>query len=164
MQPPSELSGVVELLVAFVLSVPIGWDRERNNRSMGIRTFPLIAVASCAFIVVARQMSPDHPGEWNRTLEGVATGVGFLGAGAIVKHGVEVLGTTTAAGVWLTAALGAAAGFELWGIAVALSVIGFATLRLGVATRRIEPEPEPEDEPGPPPTAGGGTPSGGGRR
>lgn len=128
--PAPDFEGLLELVVAFALAVPIGWERERSDRSMGLRTFPLIAVASCAFIVIAQLMSPGHEGEWNRTLEGVATGVGFLGAAAVVKHGLHVLGTATAAGVWLTAALGAAAGFRLWGIAIALSVIGFVTLRL----------------------------------
>ncbi len=124
------LFGLLELVGAFVLALPIGWDREQNDRSMGLRTFPLISVASCAFLVIAQRAMPDQPGEWNKTLEGVATGVGFLGAGAIVKHGITVLGTATAAGVWMTAAMGAAAAFGQWPIAIALSVIGFATLRL----------------------------------
>lgn len=142
MDLPSELDGVTELLVAFALALPIGWDRERSDRSMGMRSFPLIAVASCAFCVIARLMSPGHESYWNHTLEGVATGVGFLGAAAVVKHGIHVLGSATAAGVWLTAALGAAAGFRLWGVAVALSVIGFATLRI---VRSLTPEGQSTD-------------------
>jgi putative Mg2+ transporter-C (MgtC) family protein len=133
---PQAWQGLIELLVAFVLALPVGWERERHDRSLGIRTFPLIGVASCAFIVLAQRISPGDPGAWNRTLEGVATGVGFLGAGAIVKHGIHVLGTATAAGVWLTAAMGAATGFGHWGLALALSVIGFATLRF---VRRVTP-------------------------
>lgn len=132
---PQPLLGVLELIGAYLLALPIGWDRERNDRSMGLRTFPLIAVASCAFLVIAQRATPD-PGSWNKTLEGVATGVGFLGAGAIVKYGIHVLGTATAAGVWMTAAMGAAAAFGQWGIAIALSIIGFSTLRL---IRRLTP-------------------------
>jgi putative Mg2+ transporter-C (MgtC) family protein len=139
---PYGFAGVLELIAAFVLALPVGWERERHDRSMGIRTFPLIGVASCAFVVVAQQISPDDPGAWNRTLEGVATGVGFLGAGAIVKHGIAVLGTATAAGVWLTAAMGASVGFGRWGVAVALSVIGFATLRI---FRRVTPPDQATD-------------------
>jgi putative Mg2+ transporter-C (MgtC) family protein len=127
---PHELQGVVEIVSAYALALPIGWEREKNDRNVGIRTFPLIAVASCAFIVLAQRISPGDPGSWNRTLEGVATGVGFLGAGAIVKHGITVLGTATAAGVWMTAAMGAATGFGHWGLAIALSAIGFVTLRM----------------------------------
>jgi putative Mg2+ transporter-C (MgtC) family protein len=130
MQLPPELEGVPEILAAFVLAMPIGWERERSDRSMGMRTFPLISVASCAFLVIAQHISPGHEGDWNRTLEGVATGVGFIGAGAIVKHGINVLGTATAASVWMTAAMGAAAAFQLWGIALTLSILGFATLRI----------------------------------
>jgi putative Mg2+ transporter-C (MgtC) family protein len=130
------------MLAAYALAMPIGWERERHDRSMGLRTFPLIAVASCAFILIAQAMSPAEHGDWNRTLEGVATGVGFLGAAAIVKHGIHVLGTATAASVWLTAALGAAAGFRLWGIAIALSVISFVTLRL---VRVLTPEHQSVD-------------------
>jgi putative Mg2+ transporter-C (MgtC) family protein len=133
---PHPLEGLVEIVGAFVLALPIGWDRERHDRSMGIRTFPLLAVASCAFVVLAQRISPDDPGAWNRTLEGVATGVGFIGAGAIVKHGINVLGTATAASVWMTAAMGAAAAFGHWALAVALSAIGFATLRI---IKRVTP-------------------------
>lgn len=127
---PTDLESILSLLAAFALALPIAWDREAADRSMGLRTFPLISVASCAFLVIAQHSSPEHSGEWNKTLEGVATGVGFIGAGAIVKHGITVLGTATAAAVWMTAALGAAAAFHEWAIAIALSVIGFATLRL----------------------------------
>lgn len=127
---PQDLDSILSLIAAFMLALPIGWERESADRSMGIRTFPLISVASCAFLVIAQHVSPANPGDWNKSLEGVATGVGFIGAGAIVKHGITVLGTATAAGVWMTAALGAAAAFHEWAIAISLSVIGFATLTL----------------------------------
>lgn len=125
---PADLESVLALLAAFALALPIGWDREAADRSMGLRTFPLISVASCAFLVIA-QHATTH-GDLNKALEGVATGVGFLGAGAIVKHGITVLGTATAAAVWMTAAMGAAAAFHEWAIAIALSALGFGTLRL----------------------------------
>jgi putative Mg2+ transporter-C (MgtC) family protein len=136
------LFGLVELVGAYLLALPIGWDREQNDRSMGLRTFPLIAVASCAFLVIAQRAMPNEPGEWNKVLEGVAMGVGFLGAGAIVKQGITVLGTATAAGVWMTAAMGAAAAFGQWPIAIALSAIGFGTLRL---VRHATPEGKSTD-------------------
>lgn len=125
-----DLDSILSLLAAFVLALPIGWEREAKDRSLGMRTFPLISIASCAFMVIAQHAAPTSSGEWMKVLDGVATGVGFIGAGAIVKHGVAVLGTATAAGVWLTAALGAAAAFHEWAIAIALSVLGFATLTL----------------------------------
>ncbi|MBZ0236154.1 MAG: MgtC/SapB family protein [Deltaproteobacteria bacterium] len=136
------LAGVPEMLGAFALALPIGWEREKHDRSMGLRTFPLLAVASCAFLVIAQEMSPGQPGEWNRTLQGIATGVGFIGAGAIVKHGLNVLGTATAASVWMTAALGAAAALGLWNVAVTLSLLGFVTLRL---LHVITPTDQPVD-------------------
>ncbi len=123
----ADLDAVLSLLAAFVLALPIGWDREAADRSMGLRTFPLLSVASCAFLLISQHATS---GDWNKALEGVATGVGFIGAGAIVKHGISVLGTATAAAVWMTAAMGAAVAFHEWAIAIAQSVLGFATLHV----------------------------------
>jgi uncharacterized membrane protein YhiD involved in acid resistance len=68
--------------VAYILAVPIGWNRERYERSAGLRTFPLVAVATCAFMLVGIDTLPS-PGAQARVLEGIITGMGFIGGGAI---------------------------------------------------------------------------------
>ena len=127
--PWESLSHVINLVVAYVLALPIGWNREREERSAGIRTFPLVAMAACSFVLVAiGVLGATSPGQ-ARILEGVMVGVGFIGGGAILKHGTQAVGTATAASLWATGALGAAVGYGLYDIAVILSAVTYVTLR-----------------------------------
>ena len=99
-------SHFVDLAVAYGLAAPIGWDREQEERSAGIRTFPLVAVAACGFVLIAiRVLGAESTGQ-ARILEGVITGVGFIGGGAILKQAGRASGTATAASLWATGALG----------------------------------------------------------
>lgn len=123
------VSHLVDLAVAYALAVPIGWDREREERSAGIRTFPLVAIASCGFVLIAlRVLGADSIGQ-ARILEGLITGVGFIGGGAILKEAGKTSGTATAASLWATGGLGAAVGYGLYDIALILSAVTFLTLR-----------------------------------
>lgn len=131
------------LSVAFLLALPIGWDRERTARSAGLRTFPLVAVATCGLVIVARQILGDDSQQHSRVLEGVVTGVGFLGAGTIFKEGRTVRGTATAVSIWTTAIMGAAVGYGLFDVALVLSLINILTLRVLVRLKR-----HPDDEQG----------------
>jgi putative Mg2+ transporter-C (MgtC) family protein len=120
----------MSLAIAYVLTLPIGWDREQGARSAGLRTFPLVATASCGFILIAQQVAIDSPEAQARIIEGVITGIGFIGGGAILKEGGSVRGTATAASIWNTAAIGAAVAYGYYEIAIVLSVMNFLTLRL----------------------------------
>lgn len=120
---------VFNLAVAYVLALLVGWDRERDDRSAGIRTFPLVAIASCGFVLVGVAVLGRESMGQARILEGLITGVGFIGGGAILKHGGKAKGTATAASLWATGALGAAVGYGLYDIAVILSLTTFFTLR-----------------------------------
>jgi putative Mg2+ transporter-C (MgtC) family protein len=133
------------MLVSLALALPMAWDRESRDQSLGLRTFPLIAVAACAFILVAEATLKDEVAV-SRVMEGVIAGVGFLGGGAIVKQGPNVRGAATAAAVWSTAALGLAVGRGEYAIAIALAVIGFATLRWLQPLRRIAQQSDPISE------------------
>ena len=124
------LSHLAELAVAFVLALPIGWDRERTARSAGLRTFPLVAVASCGFVIIGTDVGADNPDALARVLYGLMTGIGFIGGGAILKDGGSVRGTATAASIWNTGAVGAAVGFQRYEIAIALSAVNFVILRV----------------------------------
>lgn len=124
------LSHLVKLVLAYVLALPIGWNREKEERSAGIRTFPLVAMAACGFVIIAiGVLGPDSP-EQSKVLEGVITGVGFIGGGAILKQGTQARGTATAASLWGTGALGAAVGYGLVDIAVILSAVTYLALRI----------------------------------
>lgn len=129
-------SHLLNLAISYVLALPIGWDRERTERSAGIRTFPLVAMAACGFVLIAiRVLGADSMGQ-ARILEGLITGIGFIGGGAILKHGTQALGTATAASLWATGALGAAVGYGLYDIAIILSAVTFVTLRYLVPSKQ----------------------------
>lgn len=123
------LSHLISLGAAYVLALPIGWNREQEERSAGIRTFPLVAMAACGFVIIAvGVLGADSPEQAN-VMEGLITGIGFIGAGAILKQGDKATGTATAASLWATGALGVAVGYGIYDIAVILSVVTYVALR-----------------------------------
>lgn len=123
------VSHLAHVAVAYALALPVAWDREQEARSAGLRTFPLVAVASCGFILLAAGVMGDSPEAQSRVIQGVITGIGFIGGGAILKDGASVRGTATAASIWNTGAIGAAVAFGRYEIALVLSLINFLTLR-----------------------------------
>lgn len=123
-------ANLLSVTCAYVLAMPIAWERERYARTAGLRTFPLVAVASCGYILLATSVFGEDRQSTARVVQGLMTGIGFIGGGAILKHGASVRGTATAASVWNTGAIGAAVAFRRYEIAIVLSVINFLTLRL----------------------------------
>ena len=122
------VSHLVHLTMAYLLAVPIGWDREARARGAGLRTFPLVAVASCGYLLVGMEVlsgSESHA----RMLYGLMTGLGFIGGGTILKERGSITGTATAASVWNTGAIGAAVAWNRYEIALVLCVLNFVTLR-----------------------------------
>lgn len=140
------LSHVISLVVAYLLALPIGWNRESEERSAGIRTFPLVAMAACGFVLVAIGVLGATSAGQARILEGLITGVGFIGGGAILKHGTQALGTATAASLWATGALGAAVGYGLYDIAVILSGVTYVTLRYLAPAKKPALEATPKED------------------
>lgn len=126
---PEVLSHIVDIAIAYLLVLPIGWDREQSERSAGIRTFPLVAVASCGVVLVAVRLLGVSSPQQSRVLQGLITGIGFIGGGAILKYGAAVRGTATAASIWNVGVVGAAVGYGLYDIGLVLSLINFLTLR-----------------------------------
>jgi putative Mg2+ transporter-C (MgtC) family protein len=120
---------VVSLAIAFGLAFPIGWDRERSERSAGLRTFPLVAMAACGFVLIAVRILGVESAGHARVLEGLITGMGFIGGGAIIKQESRTSGTATAASLWATGMVGAAVGYGLYDIAAVMALATFATLR-----------------------------------
>jgi putative Mg2+ transporter-C (MgtC) family protein len=122
-------SNLVHLTIAYVLALPIAWERERHDQSAGLRTFPLVAMASCGYVLLTSRMFAGSPEAQARIVEGLITGIGFIGGGAILKGDEAVRGTATAASIWNTGAIGAAVAYGRYEIALLLAVINFVTLR-----------------------------------
>lgn len=94
-----------------------------------MRTFPLVAIGSCSFVLVAIRVLGEASSGHARIIEGLIAGVDFIGGGAILKTGGRASGTATAASLWATGALGAAVAYGLYDIAATLSAATFLTLR-----------------------------------
>lgn len=101
----------VRLLLAAILGGMLGYDREMKGKAAGIKTHMLVALGSAIFMTIPLQIGVEV-GDLTRVIQGMVTGVGFLGAGTILKgrHEDEVKGLTTAAGLWMTSAIGMTAG------------------------------------------------------
>ena len=122
---------VVDLIrvgISFLLALPIGWERARGKHSLGFRTFPMVAIASCGYMLIVQPavgLAGDIEG---RVLQGLMTGIGFIGGGAILKQNASVYGLATAASIWNTGAIGAAVALQREEIAILLSLINFLML------------------------------------
>ena len=113
----------LRLLAASLLAGVVGYERERTGKSAGLRTHMLVALSSALFVLAPIELGMDVA-DVSRVVQGVAAGIGFIGAGAILKVTTEreIQGLTTAAGLWMTAAVGLAAGMGRFGLA-AISVL-----------------------------------------
>lgn len=134
---------VLHLLGALAVGCIIGYERSYHGRAAGIRTYSLVCVASTAVIVVNA-----YPAMWfggvvhgpltgdpTRVIQGILTGIGFLGAGVIMHDGFSTRGLSTAASIWMTAAIGIIIGLGFYGAAIAIAVI---TIALMSSVRSIE--------------------------
>jgi putative Mg2+ transporter-C (MgtC) family protein len=121
----------VRLLVAVSLGGLLGYQRESVGASAGLRTHMLVSLGSALFVLIPLQAGMEIA-DLSRVLQGVTAGIGFLGAGAILKLTDEnqIIGLTTAASVWLTAAVGIAAGMGREGTAVVSALFAFVILSL----------------------------------
>ncbi|MBU2032254.1 MAG: MgtC/SapB family protein [Alphaproteobacteria bacterium] len=124
--------------LAYVLAFPIGWNREKTERSAGLRTFPLVAVASCGFIQAAESLTAETPEAMARIVEGLITGMGFIGGGAILRLKDSVKGTATAASLWITGAIGASVALGSLDVAVMLSIVTVATLWIMAPIKHLD--------------------------
>jgi len=122
---------VIRLAAAILLGGAIGWERQIEGKTAGVRTHMMVSLGAALFALASLESNADSK-ELTKVIQGVAAGVGFLGAGAIIKvsSGNEAKGLTTAAGIWMTAAIGLAAGAGLiWpalvGVVMAWLVLGY---------------------------------------
>jgi len=120
---------VVRLLTATVLGGMLGLERERKGRAAGLKTHILVSIGSALF-VMAPLLSGISPSDVTRVMQGIVSGIGFLGAGAIIKleRDERIEGLTTAAGIWMVSAVGMAAGMGMEVMALATTLIGLAVV------------------------------------
>ncbi|NND59429.1 MAG: MgtC/SapB family protein [Gammaproteobacteria bacterium] len=139
---------VIKIVVAFLLALPVAWDRERHTRIMGLRTFPLVAMGTCAFILVAEAFIPaDAPDAKARIMQGLLGGIGFIGGGAILKDKDRVLGTASAASIWIMGALGAAVAYGNLEVAITLAIADLLVLAgLRQFKKRVDTNSEHNEE------------------
>jgi putative Mg2+ transporter-C (MgtC) family protein len=113
-----------------IISLPTGWTGEKEGHAVGIRTFPIVAMASCGYLLILHDVpGSDGLAANSRVLQGLVAGIGFVGGGAIVRDGMSVQGTATAASIWNTGAIGAAVAMGRYEVAIVLAVFNLITLR-----------------------------------
>jgi putative Mg2+ transporter-C (MgtC) family protein len=136
---------VARLLTAIVLGGVLGMEREAKGRAAGLRTHILVCVGSALF-VLAPLLAGASMADVTRVMQGIVSGIGFLGAGAILKLDSQerVQGLTTAAGIWTTAAIGMAAGIGMSLVAVATTVAALVVFSL---LPRLLPDPPGNNPP-----------------
>lgn len=129
---------------AFLLSLPIAINREHSRMGAGLRTFPLVTISACSFMLVGMDVYPGGEPQ-ARIMYGIITGMGFIGGGSIIKKGGRADGTATAAGIWLTGAIGLSVAYQRYEIAIVLSIIGYLIFQFSylLKPRRVTVRDEP---------------------
>ncbi len=152
------LAATLRMALALALTLPIARERELHDMSAGLRTFPIVALGSCGLVLLAASEFPPGSIPVMYVIQGLVTGVGFIGGGAILKANDRVRGTATAASIWSTAAIGACVGLGHAEIAVVLSAFTYLTLWM---VNRMEAKhmipPTPDAWRGPEPPRGAST-------
>lgn len=140
----------LRLLVAAILGGLLGYEREQKGKSAGIRTHMLVAIGAALFVMIPQQAGASTA-DLTRVLQGLIAGIGFLGAGAIISgtDQAKPRGLTTAAGIWVTAAIGVAAGMgrELTAVLSTLVALLILSVLPLITPARKETTAEPDDQP-----------------
>src|SRR5215813_6250924 len=127
---------IIRLIAAILLGAIVGFQREKAHKPAGLRTHMLVSLGTAVFVIAGSGIGMSLDGI-SRVIQGIVTGIGFIGAGSILKltAAQDVKGLTTAAGIWMTAAIGVAVGLGTLGLALISTVITVIVLFL---LRRIE--------------------------
>ena len=145
----NELVMVFQAVFASLLGGIVGWEREGHGREAGVRTYSAVSLGACVFALVSSHV--DGVADPTRIAANVVTGVGFLGAGVILRDQGRITGLTTAATIWATAGVGLAVGYGMYVIGVLTSLVLFLLLALHhwPAWHAIKPKhhSDPENRP-----------------
>lgn len=136
---------ILQLLLALVLGAFIGLDREIKSKKAGIQTYSLVCLGSCVFTLVSIELfnyfigSPGISFSPARVIQAVAVGIGFIGGGVIFKRSSDIEGLTTAAGLWVAAAVGVAIGIKLYSLAIVAGLMAVIVLVVfGALERKLD--------------------------
>jgi putative Mg2+ transporter-C (MgtC) family protein len=136
----TNLNVFLNILGALALGLTVGYERSYRGRAAGMRTYGLVCMASCALTVItgdpnlwygAHTPSLVNAIDPGRVIQGITTGVGFLGAGVIMRDGMNISGLTTAASIWTVAAIGVLVGVGFYGAAIGLAIVAMALMMWG---------------------------------
>ena len=134
---------LIRVVAATLLGAIVGFQRERAGKPAGLRTHILVSLGTAVVVVACSASAMDMDG-LSRVIQGIVTGIGFIGAGSILKVSEEkdIRGLTTAAGLWLTAAVGVACGLGTIGIAVIAAILALIILALENVAARLRKKPQ----------------------
>lgn len=122
---------VLKLVIAALFGFLAAWDRKKYGKGAGMRTYGMIAMGSCLFTMASASFVNDPA----RIAANIVTGIGFIGAGIIWQRKDDIVGVTTAAGIWVAAGIGLAVGLELWALAATAMIL----MMMLFSMRRIIP-------------------------
>jgi putative Mg2+ transporter-C (MgtC) family protein len=134
MDPSKIVESLVSLVLAMVFGAIVGFEREKAHKPAGLRTHMLVCLGSCLFTIVSLDFSIDPA----RIASGIVTGIGFIGAGAIIAEQDKVVGITTAASLWVTAAIGLTIGVRNYVLAAVATLLVFLVLSSRMILKRIQ--------------------------
>jgi putative Mg2+ transporter-C (MgtC) family protein len=145
---------LLRLFVAGLIGGVIGYERRAHHKVIGVAGMVMIAIGSTTFMLLAEHLTQTDPSSISRTLQGLLSGIGFLGGAVIFKSGADVKGIKAAAAVWITAAIGLAIGTSYWWLRITVGAVTFLTMF--VADSFPDPVREMKQEAATPPRDGSG--------
>jgi len=128
------IESVIRLILATILGAMVGLEREITHKPAGLRTHMLVSLGACLFTIVSMYDFGMDPA---RVAAGIVTGIGFIGAGTIIAEREKVVGVTTAASLWATAAIGLTVGVGDYFLSIVATVLVFVVLSLRRAHMRL---------------------------
>src|SRR5712691_8883912 len=139
---------IIRLVAAALLGALVGIQRESTRKPAGLRTHMMVSLATAAFVISSSSVGMSSDG-LSRVIQGIVTGIGFIGAGSILKLGEqhEIRGLTTAASVWMTAAIGVTVGLGNLGIGLMITILALIILALEKFEHRVQGKPGGGDDP-----------------
>jgi putative Mg2+ transporter-C (MgtC) family protein len=119
---------LLRLVAAGLIGGLIGFERRSHHKAIGIAGMTMIAIGSATFMLLAKELSQTDPASISRTLQGLLSGIGFLGGAVIFKSGHDVKGVKAASAVWITGAIGLAIGTSYWWLGITVGAVTFLVM------------------------------------